>query len=69
MGKDIENPNEEEIINVHLLEDFDEPDDNFEDLENPIDDGFFIEDEILDEENIDFYEEPEDTQEDADEVF
>lgn len=69
MGKDIENPNEEEVINVHLLEDFDEPDDNFEDLENPIDDGFFIEDEILDEDNIDFYEEPEDIEEDADEVF
>lgn len=69
MGKDIENPNEEDVINVQLLEDFDEPDDNFEDLENPIDDGFFIEDEILDEEIIDLYEESEDTQEDADEVF
>lgn len=30
MGKDIENPNEEELNNVHLLKDFDEPDNDFE---------------------------------------
>jgi len=62
MGKDIENPNEEELNNVHLLKDFDEPDDYFDTLEldTDTDDGFFIEDVILNEENMDEVEEEED---------